>query len=165
MDIRPARRDDDAALVALDQATWSPDVSPGPEPSGEQEFFGPDEDPANTLVAVVDGSVAGYIKLAPATRLESSRHVLMIRGLAVHPAHQGRGLGRKLIDAAVDEAKARSVRRLTLRVLAPNAGARALYEACGFEVEGVQREEFFLNGRYVDDVLMAKSLRDPQRPG
>jgi len=43
-------------------------------------------------------------------------------------------------------------------VLGPNSGARALYEACGFEVEGVLREEFFLDGRYVDDVQMARRL-------
>jgi RimJ/RimL family protein N-acetyltransferase len=43
-------------------------------------------------------------------------------------------------------------------VLGPNSGARALYEACGFEVEGVLREEFFRDGRYVDDVQMARRL-------
>jgi RimJ/RimL family protein N-acetyltransferase len=43
-------------------------------------------------------------------------------------------------------------------VLGGNAGARALYTACGFVVEGVLREEFWLGGRYVDDVLMARTL-------
>jgi ribosomal protein S18 acetylase RimI-like enzyme len=155
MDVRPGRPDDDTALRALDVATWSHDVSPGPKPTGERQFFGPEEDPADTLVAVVDGEVAGYIKLGQATELDASRHVLMIRGLAVDPGYQRRGVGRALIDAAVEEAAARGVRRLTLRVLAPNVGARTLYESCGFEVEGIQREEFLLDGRYVDDVLMA----------
>jgi RimJ/RimL family protein N-acetyltransferase len=41
-------------------------------------------------------------------------------------------------------------------VLGPNAAARALYESCGFTVEGVLREEFLLDGQYVDDVLMAR---------
>lgn len=43
-------------------------------------------------------------------------------------------------------------------MIAPNAPARALYEACGFTVEGVQRGEFLLDGRYVDDVLTALTL-------
>jgi RimJ/RimL family protein N-acetyltransferase len=43
-------------------------------------------------------------------------------------------------------------------VLGTNPAARALYEAYGFVVEGVQREEFLLDGRYVDDVLMALQL-------
>ena len=33
-----------------------------------------------------------------------------------------------------------------------------LYESCGFTVEGVLREEFFLGERYVNDVLMACML-------
>ena len=48
--------------------------------------------------------------------------------------------------------------RSTLRVFAPNAAARALYDAAGFEVEGVLRGEFFLEGEYVDDLLMALDL-------
>ena len=36
--------------------------------------------------------------------------------------------------------------------------ARGLYEAAGFEVEGVLRGEFLLEGDYVDDVLMALDL-------
>jgi len=102
--------------------------------------------------------VAGYIKLRNPTELESNQHVLAILGLAVDPAHQRQGLARALLDAAASEASARGARRLTLRVLGPNSGARALYEACGFEVEGVLREEFFLDGRYVDDVQMARRL-------
>ena len=48
-------------------------------------------------------------------------------------------------------------------MLATNPGARTLYADCGFVVEGVRRGEFFLEGQYVDDVLMAVSLQ-PQ-PG
>jgi RimJ/RimL family protein N-acetyltransferase len=62
------------------------------------------------------------------------------------------------MGAAVDAATARGARKLTLRVLSSNAIARALYESCGFEVEGILRETFLLEGRYVDDVLMARRL-------
>ncbi|WP_434091545.1 GNAT family N-acetyltransferase, partial [Streptomyces anulatus] len=48
--------------------------------------------------------------------------------------------------------------RITLRVLAHNDPARALYASEGFAVEGVFPGEFFLNGRYVDDVCMGRSL-------
>lgn len=49
---------------------------------------------------------------------------------------------------------------VSLRVLAPNARARRLYEGCGFEVEGVLRHEFLLRGEYVDDLVMARHLDD-----
>ena len=62
----------------------------------------------------------------------------------------------------MEEAKAEAVRRgarkLSLRVMAPNATARRLYEACGFVVEGILVGEFILNGRPVDDVLMTSRL-------
>lgn len=162
MEIRPARSGDDAAaLKALDAATWSPIVTPGPRPSAEAPFFGPDDDPGNYLVAVLDGTVAGYVKLGPPTPLESNKHVLMIKGLAVDPARRRCGVARALIEAAAAEASKREARRLTLRVLGPNTGAQALYESCGFEVEGIQREEFLLDGQYVDDVLMARRLARP----
>jgi ribosomal protein S18 acetylase RimI-like enzyme len=156
--IRPAREEDEAALRALDAATWSPDVTPGPRPPSDKRFFSAERGPRDVLVAVVDDEVAGYVRLGPVTELESNLHVLEIKGLAVDPAHHRRGLGRGLLVAAAQEASTRGVRRLTLRVLAPNAAARSLYESCGFEVEGVLREEFRLDGRYVDDVLMALAL-------
>ena len=84
--------------------------------------------------------------------------MLQINGLAVDPAYRRRGIARALLDAAIDESRSRGARRLTLRVFAPNAAARALYDAAGFEVEGVLRAEFFLEGSYVDDVLMALDL-------
>jgi ribosomal protein S18 acetylase RimI-like enzyme len=84
--------------------------------------------------------------------------VLTVNGIAVDPGHRRAGVGRALIDAAAAEARARGARRLTLRVLGPNDGARRLYESAGFVVEGVQRDEFLLEGEYVDDVLMALDL-------
>jgi ribosomal protein S18 acetylase RimI-like enzyme len=155
--IRRASRSDEATLRALDAAVWSWDVSPAPPRPPDRDFFAESE-PDSTLVAIVDGVVAGYVKLAPALDLESNRHVIEVRGLAVDPAMQRRGLGRRLMRAAAEEASRRGARRMTLRVLAPNRAARTLYESCGFEVEGILRGEFMLDGRYVDDVLMALDL-------
>jgi ribosomal protein S18 acetylase RimI-like enzyme len=112
----------------------------------------------DVLVFDDGGTVAGYVALGAPTALESNRHVVSIRGLAVAPSHQRRGVARALLTAAEAAARERGARRLTLRVLATNTAARALYEAYGFVVEGVQREEFLLDGRYVDDVLMALDL-------
>ncbi|MEU2632635.1 GNAT family protein, partial [Kitasatospora sp. NPDC007106] len=57
-------------------------------------------------------------------------------------------------------AAAAGARRITLRVLGHNTPARRLYERCGFTVEGVLREEFLLDGAYVDDVWMGRPLAD-----
>ena len=49
--------------------------------------------PGNFLVADEGGNVIGYVQLRP-DPLASSGHVQQINGLAVDPAHQGRGIGR-----------------------------------------------------------------------
>jgi ribosomal protein S18 acetylase RimI-like enzyme len=93
--------------------------------------------------------------------MPSHAHVLEIGGLAVDPVRQGAGVGRRLVEAAVQECRRRGARKVTLRVLGPNTAARRLYDSCGFQVEGVLREEFLLEDRYVDDVLMARQLVVP----
>ena len=90
--------------------------------------------------------------------LASHAHVLELQGLAVDPARQRCGAGRRLVEASVEQARRRGARKLALRVLGSNVRARRLYESCGFLVEGVLHAEFFLGGRYVDDVLMARLL-------
>lgn len=155
--IRAARAADDAALQRIDAATWSSAVSPAPPPRDARSFF--DATTADeVLVAEFESQVAGYVELGRFYKLEASAHVLELKGLAVDPGQQRRGIGRLLIDAAIDAARRRKARRIVLRVLESNPTARRLYEKCGFEVEGILHEQFLLNDRYVDDVFMALDL-------
>jgi ribosomal protein S18 acetylase RimI-like enzyme len=157
--IRPARADEETALRALDRATWTQLATPTPAPAPDAPFFRTGVAAADVLVAEEDGELAGYVALGASTPLDSNRHVLSIHGLAVAVSYRGRGLGRALIEAAAAEATRRGARKLSLRVLGGNTVARALYESCGFVVEGVLRDEFLIDGRYVDDVVMARDLR------
>jgi ribosomal protein S18 acetylase RimI-like enzyme len=159
IDIRPARPGDDRALATLDRATWTTLSSPAPPPpEPDWSFLNEKIDIRDVLVAELDGAVAGYVRIGRVFPIAASDHVLMITGIAVEPAYQRRGVGRALLDAAGAEARARGVRRLTLRVLAHNEAAVRLYEQAGFVVEGVLRGEFFLDDVYVDDLLMALDL-------
>jgi len=154
---RIAREADDEALTAIDEQTWDNGGSPSPKPDPMPPFFAK-RDPADVLVAEADGVVAGYAGLRIHTSMPSHAHVIEINGLAVDPALSGRGAGAAVVEAAVAEAGRRGARKVTLRVLGHNAAARRLYARCGFVEEGVLREEFFLDGRYVDDILMARML-------
>jgi RimJ/RimL family protein N-acetyltransferase len=52
--------------------------------------------------------------------------------------------------------------RIALEVSVDNAGAVRLYESIGFKHEGVLRQARFIDGQFVDVLLMAKLLRaDP----
>jgi ribosomal protein S18 acetylase RimI-like enzyme len=159
IEVRVAHPGDERALATLDRATWSTLTSPAPAPAEiDWSFFSEKVEIRDVLVAVVDGQVAGYVRLSRAFPIAASAHVLTISGIAVDPAFQRRGVGRALMEAAATEARTRGARRLTLRVLAPNTAARALYERSGYVVEGVLRGEFYLDGEYMDDVLMALDL-------
>ncbi|MFF7727839.1 GNAT family N-acetyltransferase [Streptomyces sp. NPDC008001] len=157
--IRTATEADGAPLAELDRRTWSTlhAVMPRPEPP-YGPFFTERSRPEHFLVAESGGRVAGYVRLMPATPLAANAHVRQIQGLAVDDAFRGLGIARALLRAAADEARRQGATRLTLRVLGHNAPARSLYASEGFVVEGVLPEEFLLDGAYVDDVLMGRSL-------
>jgi ribosomal protein S18 acetylase RimI-like enzyme len=156
--VRPARLEDEAPLARIDRATWTWLTSPSPPPPATRPFFDASTRPDDVLVAELDGTVAGYARLGHPTSLAASTHVLMITGLAVDPDLQGRGVGAALLDGVLAEARRRGARKLSLRVLGENDAARRLYERAGYEVEGVLRGEFHLEGRDVDDVLMARPV-------
>ncbi|MFD5903676.1 GNAT family N-acetyltransferase [Streptomyces microflavus] len=176
--VRPALPADEEALGELDRSTWSTlhAVMPQPQPPYDP-FFDERHRPGDFLVAEAmteaateavteagapDGSggtrIAGYIRLVPPTPLACNAHVRQIQGLAVAAWARGAGVGRTLLRAACAEARRQGANRITLRVLGHNTPARALYASEGFAVEGVLSGEFFLHGRYVDDVLMGRSL-------
>ncbi|MEV6080521.1 GNAT family N-acetyltransferase [Streptomyces sp. NPDC052069] len=164
--VRHALLADNDELGELDRATWSTlhAVQPRAQPPYDS-FYDERHRPEDFLVAeagAADDSeglrIAGYIRLVPPTPLVCNAHVRQIQGLAVADWARGNGVARALLRAAFAEARRQGANRITLRVLGHNAPARALYASEGFVVEGVLSGEFFLNGRYVDDILMGRSL-------
>ncbi|MET8628651.1 GNAT family N-acetyltransferase [Kitasatospora sp. NPDC004669] len=156
--IRSARPEDERELAVLNRASWSTLSDVSPEPPAEETVFDERHTPEQFLLAVLDGRIVGYIRQVPPTPLASNRHVRQIQGLAVDDTARGRGVGRRLVEAACAAARAEGARKMTLRVLGWNAPARRLYESCGFVVEGSLAEEFLIDGRYVDDIWMARRL-------
>ncbi|MDO0915528.1 GNAT family N-acetyltransferase [Streptomyces sp. DT2A-34] len=157
--IRAALPDDEEELSLLDRATWSllHEVVPKQQPP-YRPFFDERHAADDCLVAELGRRIVGYIRLGFPTPLAANAHVRQIQGLAVADEARGRGVGRALVRGAVEEARRRGARRITLRVLGHNTPARGLYESEGFVVEGVLPGEFFLGGEYVDDVLMGRGL-------
>lgn len=39
-----------------------------------------------------------------------------------------------------------------------NERARSLFERCGFEIEAFLREEYLIDGRYIDEVWMSRRV-------
>ena len=75
---------------------------------------------------------------------------LHITLVAVDPRCRRRGLGRRVLEALLDQARAAGAQHATLEVAAPNDAARALYGGAGFREAGVRRG-YYRNG---DDALI-----------
>lgn len=109
------------------------------------------------LVAVdPSGAVVGWCDIARSPR-EGFRHSGRL-GIGLLPRYRGRGLGERLMIAAIDAARDRGMERIELEVFGSNDRAIALYERLGFVHEGIRRRAWKIDGRYDDDVLMAKFL-------
>ena len=100
------------------------------------------------------GALVGWsaVEVLPYRR---ARHVGYLV-LGVDAAAAGRGLGRALISATLDECRAHAVRRLELTVMADNLRAVNLYLRTGFEVEGLRRDGVLREGVLVDEYYMSR---------
>jgi putative acetyltransferase len=110
------------------------------------------------FVYELSGRIAGFFKV---TRLEGrARHVAILGTLAVAPDHQGRGVGRAMMNEIVSMLTALGIRRLELLVEADNPRARTFYGSLGFQEEGVQRKAYKRahQDHYVDEIMMARLL-------
>ena len=76
----------------------------------------------------------------------------------VAATHRRRGIGRALLDAAVEWARESGVQKLELHVFPHNEPAIQLYESYGFEREGYRRAHYRRAGEYVDAIVMALVL-------
>lgn len=82
----------------------------------------------NSLVALDGAEAVGMAVLAVRGRRG------WVGGFGVVPRWRGRGLGRRLMSALVERARAAGLRRLSLEVLTVNTAARRLYERAGMRV-------------------------------
>ena len=80
------------------------------------------------------------------------------RCLEQRAAYRRQGIGRSLLQTAVDWARETGVRKLELHVFPWNEPAIRLYEEFGFECEGVRRGHYSRDGADVDALLMAYHL-------
>ena len=78
--------------------------------------------------------------------------------IAILQEYTGKGYGTKLMNTIEEYAINNGITRLELEVSKNNKVAISLYQKIGFEVEGVKRNAFLVNGKYEDELLMAKII-------
>ncbi|MEM6327313.1 MAG: GNAT family N-acetyltransferase [Bacteroidota bacterium] len=121
-------------------------------------------DATQRVFGAFDGSaMVGVAGLRFHTR-ERTRHKATLFGMYIAPAYRGRGLGRSLVHASIEAARAEpGVLVLHLTVRESNTPARRLYASCGFETFGVEPMAVRTNdGGFLATVHMWREV-DPPR--
>jgi ribosomal protein S18 acetylase RimI-like enzyme len=111
------------------------------------------------FVADDGGRVVGWCDVFPVPR-EVSPHVGQL-GMGVLREWRGRGLGGRLLDAALAAAQGR-FEQVDLDVYGGNVAAQALYRSRGFVEQGRKRGGRKLDGVYDDILLMTRFLQEPR---
>jgi ribosomal protein S18 acetylase RimI-like enzyme len=89
---------------------------------------------------------------------EKEKHKGLLWGMYVRPDARKAGVGRQLVEAVIDHARAH-VEVIQLSVISENRPARRLYTSLGFVEYGLEKDSLKQNGRYYDEILMVLDLR------
>lgn len=122
---------DVARLIAQFGEWWGQNVVPEDEVRASVERIMAGDDGEYLLGAVNDEPV-GVCQLRFRWSVWKSAEDCWLEDLFVREEARRSGLGRALVEAAVDRARERGCKRIELDVNEDNSAARALYEACGF---------------------------------
>lgn len=108
------------------------------------------------VVATVGNLVVGWCDISRHFFPSHAHRGTLAMGII--PSYRGVGVGNRLIEAALEQARRGAFLRIELSVHADNRQAIRLYEKVGFVKEGVQRRSVLIDGRFFDTVSMALML-------
>ena len=162
--IRPSSADDAEALVRLrDDIAAEGDLIaavPGERTAMEEALLLSTllSEGGLALTLVVAGAVSGQLLVS--RRAERFHSHIGELAIIVSKSCRGAGLGRALMETAIDWAQAVGLEKLSLAVFSDNHRAIALYRAIGFVEEGLQQKQILLPAGPRDLLLMGLQLRE-----
>lgn len=111
------------------------------------------------IVAVQDGNIIGWAALSKySTRCAYSNTAEL--SLYVKEEHQGRGFGRKLMDAIIQEGEKTNLHVLLARITEGNDVSVHLHKSVGFKLIGIMKEVGLKFGKRLDVHLMQKIYKN-----
>lgn len=115
------------------------------------------------LVAVRGSAVLGYAHVGAFRTRPAYRHTVE-DSVYLDPTATGRGLGKLLLSALIDACTRADFRQM-IAVIGDSANHASigLHRACGFNRMAVFTSTGFKHGRWVDTVLMQRSLGEGDR--
>ena len=163
VEVRRARSQDAAAIVSgiaqvCDEGIYFETDTFVPDRHWEAALYHPETFPHHLMsVAVWQDSLLGSVRLFSGLMGSKDRHVADL-GIFVLKPYRDRGIGTRLMRYAIDWATDQGVEKVTLNVFADNHRAIHLYQKFSFQVEGLRKRQYRIQGEYVDELFMAKFL-------
>jgi L-amino acid N-acyltransferase len=109
------------------------------------------------LVAEVDGVIAGYASYGDWRPFDGFRHSVE-HSVYVEKEHYGRGIGKALMTALIERARAGTIHVMVAAIEAGNLGSIALHTSLGFRLVGTHHEVGRKFGRWLDLTMMELKL-------
>lgn len=107
-----------------------------------------------TITAFLDGKIIGDAGVTKIRNHMKYQHRAYF-GISILKEYCNQGLGKYILDIALEQAKKNCFEQVELGVFEDNIRAIHLYEKCGFKKVGIQPRAFKLkDGTYRDEVQM-----------
>lgn len=123
------------SIVAIEKLT-------NPSPWSERSFRNELREPQSIFKTILFGDVV--VGFGGIWLVVDEAHLTTI---AVHPDHQGKGLGKLLLKVLLEEAVDKGMVCATLEVRANNDKAIHLYESFGFRKCGIRKKYYPVDGQ------------------
>jgi L-amino acid N-acyltransferase YncA len=162
--IRPAKTSDIPAITriyehAVEHGTASFELAPPDEAEMARRMSDLTGKGYPYLAGEIDGALAGYAYAGPYRERPAYRPTIE-DSVYIAPAMHRRGIGRALLAALIEAAAAGGFRQM-IAVIGDSgnqAGSIGLHEALGFRHVGILQDVGFKHGRWLDSVLMQRTL-------
>lgn len=160
--VRGATQDDAAAIAAIyahhvAHGTASFDTEPRSDAATAARIAECASRGWPFLVAEVDGKIVGYA-YATQFRDRPAYRSTCENSIYIHPAHQGQGVGTRLLDALVGAAAGCGFRQMIAVIGGAEPASAALHARAGFVEAGRMRSVGRKQGRWLDTLYMQLSL-------
>jgi RimJ/RimL family protein N-acetyltransferase len=146
-------------------ARMNESLRPQDWPSQHERWMNSGKDPSKVIFAIRPREQPGIIGFLQIGNIDAIHHTALI-GLTIGEiVNRRQGFGTEAMRLAIDYCwNHLNLSRLSLTVFQHNEAGLRLYQRTGFKKEGVLRRALFIDGRWIDVVIMA-ALHPKRRNG
>ena len=164
--IRPAQPDDSCSILdtvrsnAMERSYVLMEQY-GKDSESEREYITGLDSQKNLLIvaATADDVVVGCLAAlqADAGMRPETTHILHI-GLHLKESFRGLGIGRNLLEYAIEWAHETGFKKLEANIFTTNQRSLSMFRKAGFVEEGVRKNRIRMGRDFINEVLMGKVL-------